>query len=161
MTMSDEPAAAVVIGLGNVYRSDDAAGLLVARRVRKSVASGVRVIEREGEPVGLLDDWDGLPLAVVVDALRNVEAPSPGRIHRFQPLLEPVPASFRHRGSHTIGLADAIELGRAMGRLPRRLVVYAIEGSDFASGDRCSPEVLAAVDGTAERVLQELADVPR
>ncbi len=150
-----------MIGLGNAFRSDDAAGLLLARRVRARAPAGVRVIEREGEPVELLDDWEGLALAVVVDALepRSGEVASPGRIHRLDPLSEPLPDSFRHRGTHAIGLADAIELGRAVGRLPDRLVVYAIEGANFSSGDRCSPEVLAAVGEAVDRVLTELENV--
>jgi hydrogenase maturation protease len=149
----------VVIGLGNVFRSDDAAGLLVARAVRERAPAGVRVVEREGEPVELLDLWGGAALAVVVDAVES--GGIPGQIIRLESRVEPIPASFRHRGTHTLGLIDAIELGGALGRLPDRLVVYGIEGARFDSGEQCSPVVLTAVDATVERVLGEVADVPR
>jgi hydrogenase maturation protease len=46
-------------------------------------------------------------------------------------------------------VADAVELGRALGRLPRVLRVYAIEGREFALGAPMSPEV--------ERTVAELA----
>jgi hydrogenase maturation protease len=157
--MGAEPGAVLVIGLGNEFRSDDMAGLLVARRVRDRAPARVQVLEREGEPVGLLDEWAGAVLVVVVDAVESGGAP--GQVHRFEPLTEPIPGSFRRRGTHAVGLADAIELARAMDRLPAHLVVYGIEGAWFGSGTRCSPAVLAAVDETAERVLEELSDVPR
>ena len=51
--------------------------------------------------------------------------------------------------THAFGVADAVELARALGRLPGRLDVYAIEGASFAAGDRLSPAV--------ERAVAELA----
>ena len=50
------------------------------------------------------------------------------------------------RGStHALGVAEAIELGRALGRLPRRLLVFGIEGGSFDAGAGLSPEVERAV----------------
>ena len=54
--------------------------------------------------------------------------------------------------THGLGLAEAIELGRALGRLPARLVVYAIEGQGYATGAPLSPPVARA----AEEVVGEL-----
>ena len=45
------------------------------------------------------------------------------------------PASFRS-STHAFGVGDAVELARALGRLPRRVVVYGVEGADFAAGAR-------------------------
>ena len=57
----------LVIGLGNAARGDDAAGLIAARRL-----GGV---EHEGDPLALLDLWDGADCAVVIDAVSSgVEA---------------------------------------------------------------------------------------
>jgi len=46
-----------VIGVGNPWRGDDAAGLAVARLLRGTVSPEVEVLEREGEPTGLVDAW--------------------------------------------------------------------------------------------------------
>ena len=51
--------------------------------------------------------------------------------------------------THAFGVADAVELARALGRLPGRLDVYAIEGASFTAGDSLSPEVERAVDDLA------------
>ena len=51
--------------------------------------------------------------------------------------------------THAIDLSDAVELARALGRLPGRLDVYAIEGASFTAGDALSPDVERAVDELA------------
>jgi len=49
-----------------------------------------------------------------------------------------------------------VELARALGRLPPRLIIYGIEGKSFEAGAGLSPEVQAAVEGVVERVLREV-----
>ena len=128
----------MVIGVGNRWAGDDAAGLAVARRV------GGR--ELEGDPASLLDAWAGADDVVVVDAAAS-GAP-PGTIRRFDAGAGPLPARSLRSSSHAFGVPDAIELARALGRLPARLEVYAIEGASFAAG--------AALSGPVERAVDEL-----
>jgi hydrogenase maturation protease len=45
-----------------------------------------------------------------------------------------------------VGLADAIELARALGRLPPRVTVYGIEGERFDTGAPLSDSVAGAID---------------
>ena len=140
----------LLIGLGNDARGDDAAGLEVARRLRG--APGVHVMELGGDPLALLDAWDGASSVVVVDAVRS-GAPA-GTVHRLDAREAPLSAALGGASStHAVGLADAIELARALGRLPERLVVLGIEGRRFGSGDRPSPEVVEAI----ERVSRSLS----
>jgi hypothetical protein len=42
-------------------------------------------------------------------------------------------------------VADAVDLGRALERLPRSLQIYGAEGGNFAAGKGLSPEVEGAV----------------
>jgi len=142
----------LVIGVGNSYRSDDAAGLQVARRLRDARELDVR--ESEGEPVALLDEWDGADAAIVIDAVFS-GAP-PGTIHRLDASAKPLPAQIAGAPStHAVGLGQAIELGRTLGRLPRKLIVYGIEGERFTAGEDLSPRVAAAIGQLVERVHQE------
>jgi hydrogenase maturation protease len=142
----------MVIGVGNAYRSDDAAGLLVARRLRER---GVEALEYEGEPVALLDAFAGRDAVVLVDAVRS-GAP-PGTVHRADASEQPLPTELRSAPStHLVGVAEAIELGRALGRLPARVIVYGIEGEQFVAGEELSPSVAAAIDPLVEAVLAEV-----
>jgi hydrogenase maturation protease len=143
-----------VLGVGNRWRRDDGAGPEVARRVRDRAAAAVVVRELEDEPIALIDAWLGAGAVVVVDALRSGAAP--GTIVRADASNEPLPAALRGCAStHAIGVADAIELARALGRLPARLVVFGVEGRSFEVGHGLSAQVAAVIDGLADRVLNE------
>jgi hydrogenase maturation protease len=144
----------LVIGIGNSWRRDDAAGLEVARRLRPLAPAEVSIDEREGEPAGLLDAWHGAESAVIVDAVRS--GASPGTVHRFDAVTAPLPAATFGHSTHALGLAEAVELGRALGRLPTHLIVYGIEGDRFDAGAGLSPAVDRAVDDLCESLLAEL-----
>jgi hydrogenase maturation protease len=148
-------SAAVVIGLGNRMRGDDAIGPVVARLLAEREVEAA-VAEHETEPTGLIELWDGAPLAVVVDA--TAPAGRPGRIERREVGEEGLPPDGRRAAStHALDLAATIELGRSLGRLPDRLVVYGIEAESFATGAPLSAPVAAALAEAADRVGAELA----
>jgi hydrogenase maturation protease len=144
--------SALVIGVGQADRSDDAVGLLVAAEVRRT-ATAVDVVT-VSSPTRLVDTWEGRNDVVVVDAIRT------GRPAGAVTLVEvgnrPLPVHPGAGGSHGFGVAEAIELGRALGRLPRRLVVVGVEAASFALGAEPTPEVVAAVPAAAEAVLRAL-----
>jgi hydrogenase maturation protease len=140
----------LVIGIGNPWGHDDAAGVELARRLRAAAPDGISVIELDGEPVTLLEAWAGQRAAIVVDAVSS-GAP-PGTVHRFDAAAAPLPARTFTHSTHVLGLAEAIELGRALGRLPERLVVYGIEGERFDAGAGLSPAVERAVDELCDSI---------
>lgn len=151
-----KPREVVVVGMGNVYRGDDGVGLVVAERVRAAAPAGVRVLECEQEPTRLLDAWQGAEAVVVVDAVAPMR--DPGLLHRYDATGEPLPAQVFRSSTHAFGVGDAIEVGRALGRLPAQVIVYGIEGQSFDLGSSLSPPVAAAVEPAAAAVL---ADVRR
>src|SRR5687767_10213785 len=109
---SPQTASAIVIGVGNAWAGDDAAGLLVARMVRQRAPVGIAVMEHEGEPIGLLEAWDGARLAIVVDATSS--GSPPGTVRVIDATREPVPARFAGTSTHAFGLPQTIELGRTL-----------------------------------------------
>lgn len=152
----------LVIGLGNELRHDDAAGLEVVRRARAMnvPASGARPAgaidfrEHEGETLALLAAWEGADAVILADAIHG-GGPA-GAIHRFDVSSRPLPAPLGGSSStHAIGLAEAIELGRALGRLPGRVVVYGVTGRRFDAGSGVSPELQGPIGALAGRVLGE------
>ena len=143
-----------VIGVGNRWRSDDAAGLHVARRLLEDGPAGADVLEREGEPAGLIEAFAGTEALVVVDAVSS--GSPPGTIHRVEAGEAALPAEVFGASTHLLGLAEAIELARALGRLPKRVVVYGIEGRVFEAGEQLSPEVEDAVERVAIAVREEV-----
>jgi hydrogenase maturation protease len=138
--------------LGSRYRGDDAAGPLVGDLLR---ARGIDVLDCGDEPTRLIEPFAGLDVAVVVDAVRS-EA-EPGTVHRVEALDGALPRDLRLASSHAFGVAEAVDLARALGKAPRSVVVVGIEGRAFGMGDPVSPEVEAALERAAELVEAELA----
>ncbi|TMS00339.1 hydrogenase maturation protease [Nonomuraea basaltis] len=137
----------VVIGLGNDYRGDDGAGLSVARLLRDL---GVAAIENGGDPAELIETWTGADVAIVIDAARSGDPPGIVRRFRGTPCLA-------HGGSstHALSLADAVELARSLDRMPGELIVYTVEGADFALGAGLSEAVSAAAWNIARTILRD------
>jgi hydrogenase maturation protease len=73
----------------------------------------------------------------------------------------PLGARFQHRGTHTFGLADVIELARALDGLPSRLAGYGVEGAAFEFGTGLSPDVESAVQSVTSQLLRELNSVTK
>ncbi|GAA1148491.1 hydrogenase maturation protease [Nocardioides aquiterrae] len=147
----------LVIGLGAPDRGDDAVGAAVAGAVATRLA-GIAVVAHE-DPTGLLDVWAGHSPVVVVDAVRT-GAP-PGTVHRLETGTADRPIRAGHGSTHALGLAEVVELARALGRLPERLVVVGVEADRFDHGAPLSPAVAAAVPVAVRRVCEELGHVPR
>ncbi len=144
----------LVIGVGNAYRCDDAAGLLVARRVKERTLDSVAVLEHTGEGAALMESWKNAEAVVLIDAVSSGGAP--GAVHRLDARSQPLPARMFRNSTHAFSVVEAVELGRALNRLPQQLIVYGIEGRDFEAGTTLSPEVEKAAQEVVERVAQEI-----
>jgi hydrogenase maturation protease len=144
-----------VIGVGNPFRGDDGAGVAVACRLKTLARPGVAVEEASGEGASLMEAWQDAGAVILVDAVRSGAAP--GTVFRFDARQEVLPSSFFHYSTHAFSVAEAVELARALGQLPARLLLYGIEGKTFAAGAGLSPEVEGAVEDVARRVQAEVA----
>jgi len=143
----------LLIGVGNPDRGDDGAGRAVARRLRDRNDCVVEVRECSGEATSLMSEWTGFNDVVLVDACRG--AGPAGSVHRIGPDEVERVATLQHSSTHSLGVAAAIGLSRALGTLPRRLVIYAIEARHSCDGGRLSPEVDHAVHEVVALVMQD------
>jgi hydrogenase maturation protease len=147
----------VVVGIGNDFRGDDGAGLQAARLLRPLVPADVEVLEHDGDPTTLIDCWQGAEVAYVVDAIRSDDPV--GTVHRLEIVCDDdtvVQASSRGRSSHALGVGDAVGLARALGRLPRRLVLIGITAASFEAGHRVGQPVRRAVTRVVGELVGEL-----
>ena len=129
----------LILGCGNSDRGDDAAGLLV---VRGLLQSGIAAEEFAGDGIALMGRWEGLDYVVVVDAVSGGKPPGTVSIWDETTCN---PDTARFCSTHAFGLGEALRLGKTLGRLPRRLLIYGIEGASFAHGSPPCPQVLDAV----------------
>ena len=152
--MAANNARTTVIGIGNPDRGDDAAGRLATRRLAGAVPPAIEVSEQDGEVTSLLAAIENAAAVYLIDACAS--GAKPGTVHRFDVAAGPLPHETFSLSSHGLGLAEAIELARALGQLPPRCIVYAIEAGSVEPGGAVSPAVSAAIEETSERVRREL-----
>jgi len=141
----------VVIGVGNAFRGDDAAGLAIADRVVDlGQQNGIEVLSHAGESLGLLELWTGATAVLLAESIWSGVAP--GTIVRVDASSDQVPSAFEGFSSHAFGIAQAVELSRTLGTLPPTAVVFGVEGASYELGAPLSQPVLAAIDSAADLV---------
>jgi hydrogenase maturation protease len=150
----------LVVGVGNDDRGDDGVGPLVARLLACALATdppaGVAVVPWTGDPLGLLEVWDGCERLILIDAV--VSGVAPGACRRWS-----ADAPFRTDpggSTHGFGLATTLALAQALGRAPARVEVWGIEGAAFGAGAPLTPAVAHAALALVERLDRELRPQP-
>jgi hydrogenase maturation protease len=146
----------LIIGIGNIFRGDDAVGLAAARMLREMQLPGVKVLELDGDLTGLLEGWQGATKVIVIDAVTSKSAA--GAIFRFVAHEDPLPQKMFATccSCHAFGVAQQIEIARSLNQLPPCLIVYGIEGKDFTLGSKISPEVQQALPRLVEQIRQDI-----
>ncbi len=144
----------LVIGVGNPDRADDGIGPLVARRLSERHSNGARVVVCSGDVLGLIDDWAGAAVAILIDAAALLS--KPGVVHRVDLMTDALPCDLSRPSTHAFGIPEAVALARALGRLPERVIVYAVECACFDAGGAMTAEVAAVADELAAHIAAEI-----
>lgn len=156
MSAGSAGGAVVVIGAGNPLRGDDGAGPAVVRALRRlALPSNVTLVEIDADLVGAIDLWQGAPRAILVDAM--VSGAPPGSVEVLPLSATAGREAFAGASSHGLGVATAVGLARALGRLPKSLTLVGIEVEGVALGVPMSPAVCAGVERVVALLAQELA----
>jgi len=142
----------LVLGLGNDVLTDDAIGLLVARRLQVELADQPAIEVRETTEMGLalLDYICGYGAAVIVDSVQTGQAPA-GFVHELDAAAL---KQLSGRTPHFVGLGETLALGRQLGlAMPEQVKVFAVEVSDpFTLSTQMTPALQAALPGITERI---------
>ncbi len=142
-----------VIGVGS-EQGEDSAGLTVANRLRwVSLPANVDVVACHRPGLDLLDEMCGADAVVIVDAMQSGRPA--GTVRRI-----PLDSLQSQRGfsSHDLSVAEALELAKALGRLPHRVEIVGIEGSVTGDGP-LSQAVAKGIASAAEEVLVLLREL--
>jgi hydrogenase maturation protease len=151
--VSSDARSLLVIGVGNRDRGDDAVGPIVCDLLATAGPPTIETLVFEGSVVDLPIHWSATDRVVIVDAA--APAGEPGRITQVDAssdrLVAPTTVS-----THSVDVGAAVELARAIGRMPAALTIIGIEGCSFEFGAALTPEVRRS----AERVTEQLARPP-
>jgi len=141
----------VFIGIGNEFRGDDGAGLLVIRELRQRVDHEIPMLEHSGDAASLIDLWQGAREVVLIDAVQT--GARPGTIHRWRG--ERVQRECFPCSTHVFGVAEAMQLANLLHCFPPSLVIYGIEAASL----EWSVELSSAVKTAVRRVAMQLAEL--
>lgn len=153
---SRNPLKKVIIGIGNDFQGDDGIGHYIVQRIQMLNLPNISVFEESGEATHLMEAWSDADIVVIIDAMISHE--TPGLVCRFDASNEPLPKEFyTHFSTHSFGIAESLELARALGKLPATVIVYGIEGKDFETGHGLSPEVEQTTEIVVDQILLDIA----
>lgn len=153
-----DPHSIVIIGVGNDARSDDGAGVGVARKIEQLNLPGVRVVTGIADGTDLIHAWQTADMAIVVDSA--ITGNPPGTVYRFENGIDTIPAEMFHAlSTHAFTVTDTIELARTLNLLPPLLIVYGIEASCFDPGGGLSLDVAAGVRNAVDRIRRDITSL--
>ena len=142
-----------VVGVGSA-QGDDAVAWEVVRLLRERAAAYPGVdFYRVGGGQGLLALLDGLGTVLVLDAIRTGAAP--GTIYRSH-WPDPRIDSDRPGSTHSLRVAEALQLAASVGLLPAQVVLYGVELHSLQPGAGLTAEVSAAVSELVRQIEAEL-----
>jgi hydrogenase maturation protease len=150
-----EKVKSLIVGVGNESMGDDAIGLHITSELGKRLRTDrgefpkIDIVAHCGDCLSLIEAWDGYEQVIMIDAARP--SGTPGKITQFDVVKRQLPVECFSVSSHTLGIAEAIELARLLGKLPKRCFVIGVEAERIEASTELSP-VLAGqiVDITSE-----------
>lgn len=144
----------LVLGLGNEYAGDDAAGVLAVRALRGELAGDADVVESAASGLALLEVFAGYDRAVVVDSIRTGRSPAGTIIEASLAELGLVIAPSLHQA----GIPELAAVARRLGMgFPGRTRVLAVEVTGpLTFGAPLSEPVAAAIAPLARRVVEQV-----
>jgi hydrogenase maturation protease len=145
----------LVIGVGNLYRRDDGAGIHVVNQLKKKVPT-IDAIDVGLGSVEILEFMMGYERVIIVDAI--VTGAEPGSyFHVNISTLDDPPLIFH---SHGIDLITTLKLGNLLysDQMPKELMVIGIEVEDtLTMSEECTPRVREAVKNVVDEIIVMVA----
>jgi hydrogenase maturation protease len=142
----------LVIGVGNLLRTDDGVGIHVIKGLN-DLRPEVNTLDAAMGSVEILEAMRGYDQAVIVDAIET--GAEPGTIFRVNLTQGEEPPIVTH--SHGTDLITTLRLGRQLygEEMPGEIILLAIEAQDTTTiGDKPTDKVQRAVQKTIKAILE-------
>lgn len=149
-----------IIGVGSPF-GDDRLGWMAAEQLRQSrrfaafPPDSISISTRDRPGVLLTPEWEAAAKVLLLDAVHS-GAP-PGTLHRMEG--QEIVSRGQSLSSHGLGIAEALELARALGAPAEAFVLHGIEADPRNdSGETLSAAVQRALPALCNRVEREVAE---
>ncbi len=145
----------VVLGLGNLMRTDDAVGMMAVERLRadERVPSSASLVDGGTLGLDLLHPLEGATHVLALDAIES--GATPGTLLCFAGQdIENLPVS---KSVHLLGFSDLIGAMRLTGNAPVEIVVLGVQPEATGWGTQLTPVVQRALPRLVEAALDQMA----
>lgn len=143
----------IIVGIGNPYRGDDAAGWTVIDGLKETVGSTIKLVKQQGDVAELLDIFAHHKSVYLVDACRSNELT--GAWQRIDVHQQPIPPENSQTSTHGFSVSQAIALAKNLDQLPNKLILYAITGDNYSISCILSPLVVKSIHSVIKAILNE------
>jgi hydrogenase maturation protease len=147
---------AVVLGIGNIILSDEAAGVRAVEALESGwlLPQNVTAIDGGTSGMEMIEDLSDVDLLIVLDVVKTGAAP--GTVVKI--CGDEIPVFFRSKLSpHQIALPDVLASLELLGTLPREIVILGVEFISLELGLEMTPAVAEKVPVLAAMAAEELA----
>ncbi len=129
----------LVIGIGNEFRSDDSAGILIAQRLKKDFPQ-LQILEISDEQLQILNYFGIYKTVIIIDSILSDNSRA-GEVEKIIISKERTFPSQKFYSSHSISLNEAIEFAKELNQLPDNLIILGIHSSNFQIGTYTSFDI--------------------
>ncbi len=150
-----ERAHTLILGVGNTLYGDDGLGVRIAESLQgQRLPEGVVVEIARLDGVDLVIRMDGWERVILIDAVQMGE--KPGHWRRFKPEEVRLVEGGQGFSLHESGVASALELAQALGKLPKEVIIYGVEPEVLEVREELSPSVQSAIPDVTQHILDEI-----
>jgi hydrogenase maturation protease len=149
----------VVVGCGNLNRTDDGAGVVIAHQLKEwlshTAVEHVGVFDAGTGGMDVMFQARGATCLIIADACRT--GSQPGSIFKI-PADEIVSQPVRGYSLHDFRWDHALYIGRKFFKttFPADVTVYLVEAADLSYGVELTPVVSAAVDHVVGQIKEHI-----
>jgi len=147
----------IIVGCGSPDAGDDALGPIVADSLRERLPAEVEIKTDYAGGANLLDWCEGVEMLILVDAALATADFAVGEWRRLCfPFERECLRTLAFHNTHSLGLAEALDLASSLGRLPKEVLIFAVAGGQFELGTGLSPAVQRSVSKVRSAVQEEV-----
>ncbi len=145
----------LVVGVGNLLRTDDGVGIHVINRLGK-LHPGIDTLDAAMGSIEIIEAMRGYDRAIIVDAIET--GAEPGTIYRVNLTGGEEPPVVTH--SHGTDLITILQLGRQLfpDDMPPEIFLIAVEAGDTTTiSDEPTPNVQNAIKKVVKIIVDNIA----
>ncbi|MFH0952798.1 MAG: hydrogenase maturation protease [Verrucomicrobiota bacterium] len=147
----------VIIGLGNLLKSDEGVGIHVLRALAAGPLDlpGADLVDAGASGMSALHAMANRRKAIFVDCAFMGE--EPGAVRRFTPSEVASRKELTGFSLHEGDLLEVIALSRRLGECPEQIVIFGIQPQHVGPGEKLSPALEQRLEKYAEMIRSEAA----